>query len=1034
VANTKQIAKLLCAPAGIDSDTTPYLFKENFLNLINGKVASTDTGNTGAVQYILSNAPVTTVQAILSSFTGVFTCIGAVEDVNRSHIYLFEYNSEGNHLVIDVDTTTAPWSATVLLNNAWFTQGGLNKGLNFALQNLITGFALIGTTLFWTDNLNDPRRYDTVTLVSGTAFLDSYITIIRRPPGYPPSFSKTTVGGIYNNLIAANNFQFCFGYISALNEITVNGPYSTIANYNLATDLYNAIVVVMPLAEQIPLDVSQVVLFVRSKLGDNAPGPFYQIRVWNKAIVADATAIAQHNGGVQALTYLFSNNQVGAAQDVTFTAKPFDNVPNICKALEASNNRPFLANYTEGYNTPPSTSLAVSLVADPGTAITGSWHIFIFKSSCNGYNPETHVLIEIENVISPGYYYNPGETYPPYPVTEAFASLVFVGADESLLANFFRPGCTNEIVSLTQPVPPENQTATITGVSPASVDGRLEFKTNGSYQVGIVFYDTPLRNAGVMTSPPLQITIPPSAWGFSAYIQYIAWVLSNTNALAEIPVWAVYYSIVRTANLNYNSFAQGIAASVRYVSQQPDGTYIFLQGPYLVNTSYSLYIVQVSAIVVPPAVGDEYTLNTSTFQIKGMSLLQANLTSGTYAGQLYLYLAIGNIALPVGAGALTRSSGSGDATIHYSSSVGPTTITGVAVDISVLASFGLGYVYQPGDILTLFRSDGQDFTMSVKGQQGSFVLLSLLNVGDLTVGNVLNYDFEIATPKLSLLTNSFWEVGNMYPVTNAGTASRTYSILNGILRGDIYLRNRTSTLLSNLFIYVTENMSPNDLLWQYWNTDIGRFEAVVTQPGQVIDPVGVRFGNQLIQGTFINGTCSFDVLNQQDLPVECGDIQKLQLSSQVQEEGTVMLAIGLRNTVSLYISQLMIYQATGQAQQSSTDAVIGQMNVLLGGWGTAHPESVIEERGRIYWYSIYKGVVVRYSDDGIVEISHRGMKTFFAQRSRMLLALMAQGKVVQVPAYYDRYNEEYGLFLPAVSVVPNQILADVIPNTYQFNF
>ncbi len=1032
MGNSKILAKLLCSVGGLDSDTTPYLFKDkNYLNLINGKVNTTDSGNEGAVQYLLSSQVIAAVQTILATFTGEFTAIGAVEDVNRTHIYLFEYNSLGNHLVIDVNCTTSPYSATILLNNANFLQSGINKGLNFSLANLVTGFGILGTTLFWTDNLNDPRRYDTSTLVPGSSFLDSYITIIRRPPGYAPLWTKTINGAISNNLIAGSNFQFCFGYVSLLNEPSVNGPYSLLANYNLSGDNSNTIQVYMPLLEQIPADVQQVVLFVRTKLIDQVDGPFNTIRVWDKTIAADLIAINQHNGATQALTYNFTNNQVGIAQDELFTLKPYDNVPLIAKGLEVTSNRPFVADYTEGYNTPTATSLTITLLADPGTSVTGSWQIFVFKSSCNGYAPETHVMLNISNLTQPGYYYNPAETYPPYPTNEVFTNLVFIGAGLFDVMNFFRPSCTNEIVSFGQPVPPANQYATITGGSPANVNGRLELKSNSGYQVGIVFYDQYLRTPGVFTQAALQINTPALTFGSSSFMQYISWALSNTSALSEIPIWGVYYSIVRTPNLSYNSFAQGVAVSVQYTSKNQDGTYQLYQTLY--QTAYSLYTVAVVNVTIPPADGNTYSTNGSTFEVLGVALT-FDPTTSKWSGNLYLYLTVGTNAPLVSGGTLTRTSGSGDSSIVFSGSAGPGLISGVAVDISSINAFGMGYVFQAGDVLNLMRSDGQNFTMAVQGQLGSFVLLALANVGNLTVGSVLNYTFELQTPMLKSINQLYYEVGNMYPVSLPGTAARTYSVLNGLLRGDITLRNRTASYTGGILNYVTENMSPVDLYWQYWNTDIGRIQAVVPQPGQIIDPVGIRYGNLLLQGTSINGSCTFDVLNQVDVPVEVGDIQKLQVASQVQEEGTLMLAIGLRNVVAIYIGVILAYQPAGEATQSTTNNVIGQMNILLGGWGTAHPESVIEERGRIWWYCIYKGVYCRYGQDGVVAVSDEGLKTFFAQRSRMLLALMAQGQTVRVFSFYDRFNDEVGVMLPQASDQPNEILADVVPNSYNFNF
>ena len=65
------------------------------------------------------------------------------------------------------------------------------------------------------------------------------------------------------------------------------------------------------------------------------------------------------------MQYDFYNDIIGDADSPADSVKPFDSIPTKVKTLEYSNNRLFLANYTKGYNTPSTTSLAGSVTSVP---------------------------------------------------------------------------------------------------------------------------------------------------------------------------------------------------------------------------------------------------------------------------------------------------------------------------------------------------------------------------------------------------------------------------------------------------------------------------------------------------------------------------------------------------------------------------------------------------------------------------------------------------------------------------------------------
>ncbi|MGH7239513.1 MAG: hypothetical protein ACREHG_05545, partial [Candidatus Saccharimonadales bacterium] len=180
--------------------------------------------------------------------------------------------------------------------------------------------------------------------------------------------------------------------------------------------------------------------------------------------------------------------------------------------------------------------------------------------------------------------------------------------------------------------------------------------------------------------------------------------------------------------------------------------------------------------------------------------------------------------------------------------------------------------------------------------------------------------------------------------------------------------------------------------------------------------------DQYIQNTSINGLSSFESLNEADVPTTMGSVQKLQLTTKMEKLGTIMLAIGSEATISLYLGETQVQQQEGTAFVAASGHVIGTMNPLRGGYGTFHPESVVENDGNVWWYCINRSSVVQYSTNGLYPISDFKLKSFLNNRSKSLLQLMATGAKVNVIAGIDNENDEYVISFPAVSAIDNGVL------------
>lgn len=362
-------------------------------------------------------------------------------------------------------------------------------------------------------------------------------------------------------------------------------------------------------------------------------------------------------------------------------------------------------------------------------------------------------------------------------------------------------------------------------------------------------------------------------------------------------------------------------------------------------------------------------------------------------------------------------------------------LAGIAVNISNIWAYGLGYVFEQGDILKLYLStgSGQPYYLRVIGQQGQWVIVELSDVGDLTV----NTDalFEIYTPYTPSLNEPYFEVGQVYPISNPGTAQRGYTVLGGSIRGDITLIQRGLSPNN----YITENMSPNDTYWKEWLTDAGRPNFIDTI-GRKAKKSNISYSNVLIPGTKTNGLSSFDALDEKNLPVELGAIRKIQIASKVQDEqGIIMLAICERGTASLYLGEVQTYQSNSSSNVVISEQTIGTINVLKGGFGTINPESVTEYRGRVYWYDANNGRVIQYSSNGLFPVSDYRARRFWKQfsdlyKSKSKSEIEALGSRPFISMVVDPYHEELLISIPKLlNDPPSGYLPDYPSIAYPFD-
>ena len=367
---------------------------------------------------------------------------------------------------------------------------------------------------------------------------------------------------------------------------------------------------------------------------------------------------------------------------------------------------------------------------------------------------------------------------------------------------------------------------------------------------------------------------------------------------------------------------------------------------------------------------------------------------------------------------------------------------GIALDTAALNISGLGYVYTEGDICLLTKDGGapgvySSYKLSVIGQDNNYILLKFQDIGANLAS--IKFIYEIYTPYKSTSQEPFYEVGQIYTINNYGTSSRSFSQLFGYFRADTYMFNRTWTTTTGSNTYLVNAMSPNDLYYKNWVTDSGKVN-IISNIGQVDNNTEVVWSDTYISGTQINGSSTFRLGSQSFVSDDCGSITKLQNTSKVQDQGSIMLALCTTESNSLYLGETQILDSTGATQFFSAGTnVIGTINILKGNYGCIDPASVVQYRGHVYYLDANNGRWVQYSENGLDNISAIKMSRFWKNWCYKYMSLTkdeieAFGNRPYVFATVDPGHDELLISIPKLSNDPPKgFLPDYPSIVYPFD-
>jgi len=339
MANTLETAEALFYAGRMNKDLDERFIKQGeYIDALNVRIGSSELGSTtnsdlgsaGAIENTKGNTLLTNLQYI--SYNDA-KCIGAYEDGTNETIYWF-VASEDADVVVSYN-----------VNNS-VTVYHLVGDLNFDSKHLINGINKIDDLLFWTDNLNPPRRINVTKTYNN--FDESDISVIVAPPMSAPLVSLYNSSG-EENYILDKFISFSYRYKYD------NGEYSSLSQF--------ADIAFEP--GQFELDYTS---FENIGMTNSFNSVIIEFNTGPKQVVGIDVCFKTSDSNIINVVEKFDKKKEGwsdndSNQSLTFTNRKiyttllesellrlYDNVPRTAKAQTSIGNRIMYANYVDGYD------------------------------------------------------------------------------------------------------------------------------------------------------------------------------------------------------------------------------------------------------------------------------------------------------------------------------------------------------------------------------------------------------------------------------------------------------------------------------------------------------------------------------------------------------------------------------------------------------------------------------------------------------------------------------------------------------------
>jgi len=328
-----------------------------YVDALNIRLGSTSQSDIGSVENSEGNTKLLDLSFNNVSFGSNARCIGAFQDGAEETIYWFVHQPSGFpsstgkiDAIVSYNTITGATTYHLVSCN---DGGGVNTTLNFNEKYLINGVNLVGDLLFFTDNLNPPRRINVKkSYPQPTAYVDDPITyddilVIKAPPIESPDISPALIGG-EENFLEERFICFAYRYRYGEDEYSATSSWSKPAfspgPFELSQDSF--------------LNEGMVNVNNTCTISFNSGNSLVKgVDLLFKEIANNIIRVIEkidklEEGYVDNTTYdySFTNSKIYTVLPSDEILRLYDNVPLLAKAQTLMGNRLMYGNYIEGWD------------------------------------------------------------------------------------------------------------------------------------------------------------------------------------------------------------------------------------------------------------------------------------------------------------------------------------------------------------------------------------------------------------------------------------------------------------------------------------------------------------------------------------------------------------------------------------------------------------------------------------------------------------------------------------------------------------
>lgn len=986
--------------SGIDTVTAEeYLANDKARKILNCNSLSTAVGDVGVITNVKGN---TLIPNTLPS--GENKTIGYAVDEESNNLYIFNCNSNKYHGIYrfnSLDKTIIP----VLIN---LTDTSDIDILRFDPKYRILHADVVrNELLYWVDGLNPARKTNITKLLDksskgyGVSVREEYINAYKVAPIYSPDAEYFSDNTKQFNRLYGRLYKFIYRFIyddgeksnwSDMGNVALpnNEPISGITSIPSNN---NGIKITVETGSPI---VKQIEIAMQSTDASTTDGILNFVTIAN----LDKRVLGINNDSTY--VYSFYNDASYTVTDMAKVIRPYSYLPKIPRCQSFVKNALTYANFYEGFPTVEiSTEVTVTyndLGIDPGTVNEFNKPVFVRTahsvSYVGGKRPRiTNETLSIGSDVKKGNVFTLNMSAGGgLSTTWTYTATAF--DTSQTVANYFRNKINTwyGIVftdSVTEVSVDSDQTASFSytlqsteyfdaypSVTPIQFNSLKDtgqslnnIKLGSSIKLGIIYEDQDGRKSLVYTNDNLVVSIDTIN-----SLEGLKQPVITLKIKHRPPVWAKYYQIVRSNDLVYGDYIQMLVQDVTEIDASNGGEYLDL----VVGSLFTYQKLHENTVL-------QYTFEKGD-RIRLISSFNADTSEQTYYNFYESeVLSYKDTVTEVKTESAKTTENSPNVEIGGATNdddVGKVIlINGVE---RTIASVLNGNTYT---VNRNYPSDGTYATYSIIDRRGTLRIRKppvdvVPEVKDLSLVEI----YKPSTGLSSTESKLFNEFDQKFDILNWGTETRSHAgasqnqdgtndttlsttpaiiIINN---GTAYVRNRELPITNNIpgaqvLIGAIEDSGFSDFYNSTFNNN-GRVTVEDTGDGEVHFGSRVRFSNNFIEDTRINGLNDFNNADREDYNDQYGDIMRTFF-----DQNRLYAFKSLKDTW-IPVGQSILSQADGTPVVGLSNKLLGNMQYFgyEGGIGN-NPESLAYNASWIYHVMPNAGVVVRIGGDGITPIS-----------------------------------------------------------------